>query len=273
MHMRRRCLSLVAAALAALIGSGQLSVAEAIRVGGTGSATEMLRHLGAQFAADSETRVEVIPSLGSGGALRAASSGILDIAVSGRELTAEESAKGLTHVFTVRSPYGFVTSRRAPAGLKSADVARLYGSEHSKWEDGTPVRIILRPRNDGDTALLGSLFPGLGAAIETARLRPDVPTAATDQDNADITERAAGSLAAASLVQISLEKRNLRFIALDGVEPTLENFENGKYPYGKTLYFVLSPTKKQSAESFISFLRSPRGLSALRESGILPSAN
>ena len=39
------------------------------------------------------------------------------------------------------------------------------------WYDGVPIRIVLRPRSETDTALLGELFPGLAAAM-TASCAP-----------------------------------------------------------------------------------------------------
>jgi phosphate transport system substrate-binding protein len=267
-----RSILFVTAVFAVIGGNLQIAAADVIRMGGTGAATELLKRIGATFAADNEAQVEVIPSLGSSGALRAATAGVLDVVASGRPLTPEESANGLRQVFAVRTPFGFVTSHRNPGGLKAADVARLYGTANASWDDGTPVRVILRPRSESDTALLGNLF-GLAAAIESARLRPDVPMAATDQDNADLAENVQGSLTAASLVQVKLEQRRLQFISLDGVELSLENLENGKYPYAKTMYFVLPAKKNPAAEQFIAFLRSPAGLNALRQTGNLPSEN
>jgi hypothetical protein len=39
--------------------------------------------------------------------------------------------------------------------MKSADLAKIVAAEKPTWADGTPIRIILRPRSDTDTALLG----------------------------------------------------------------------------------------------------------------------
>jgi phosphate transport system substrate-binding protein len=70
-----------------------------------------------------------------------------------------------------------------------------------------------------------------------------------------------------------MEKRGVRFVAIDGVEPSLETLESGAYPYSKTLYFVLPDRKNALAEEFIVFLNSPAGHAALRETGNLPAAD
>ena len=58
-------------------------------------------------------------------------------------------------------------------------------------------------------------------------------------------------------------------IAIDGVEPTLENFERGAYPYRKYFRFVFAHGTKPAVERFIAFLRSAEGERLLREAGNL----
>jgi phosphate transport system substrate-binding protein len=243
--------------------------ASELRVGGTGSATELLKHLGDAFAKHSETRVEVIPSLGSSGAISALGDGVLDLAVSGRSLKPEEQNKGLTVALAMRTPFVIATSHPKPEGLKATDLAGVFSASKPTWADGAPMRPILRPRSESDTILMGALFPGLAAAIEIARNRPDIPVAATDQDNAEMAERLGGSLIASTLTQLLMEKRNLRPVAIDGVEPTFSNFVGGTYPYGKDLRFVVRSNPTPATERFLAFLASPQGQDLLREAAVL----
>lgn len=193
--------------------------------------------------------------------------GVIEFSVSGRPLKAEEKAKGLTELSLLRTPYVLVTSSREPQSLKSAEVAEFFANEKSVWKNGTPVRVVLRPRSESDTAHLGDTFPGMHAAIEKVRSRSDVPVAATDQDNADAAEKIAGSLAGATYTQVLTEQRKLKLVAIDGVEPTIETFEAGSYPYGKTFTFVFPARKSPAVERFIAFMRSPHGDKIVRETG------
>jgi len=264
--MRSLALAVLLAGLASDAG------AEALRVGGTGAMTEAMRQLGARFSADTGVSFEIVPNLGSNGGLRAIAAGALDLSVAGRPLTADETARGLHEVLALSTPYVIVTSHRRPTGVKAADVAGLFSDAGATWADGQGVRVILRPKTDSDTGTMGELFPGAAAAITVARARADVPTAATDGDNADTAERTPGSLTGATYVQILLEKRNLRFVPIDGVEPSIESFERGDYKQRKLLRFVLPATGSPAAERFIAFLRSPDGIAALRGMGVLPAA-
>ena len=264
-----RVLALAACACFAAVALAAPAAGETLRLAGTGSATELLRRLGAVFKADSGIEVEVLPSLGSSGAIRALDDGVLDLAVSGRALKPEESAQGMTIAFTARTAFVLATSHADPNGLTLAGIAEAFQSERPAWSDGSPIRVILRPRAESDTALMGELFPGVAPAMAKARRRPDIPVAATDQDNADMAEQTPGSLIGSTLTQIRLEKRNLRLVPIEGVEPTFENFERGTYRYAKPLNFIVSARPAPLVERFIAFLRSPGGQSALRQAHAL----
>lgn len=246
--------------------------ADQLRIGGTGSSIGMLGKVGAKFTAATGTGVRVIPGLGSSGSIRALTDGKLDIAVSARPVKPAELAAGVRQVMMVRTGFVLATSYPKPKGFKVADLPGIYMADKPVWTDGAPIRLILRPRSETDTKLLGKLAAGMDEAIEALRLRAEVPIAATDQDNADMAERQKGSLTGTTLTQLKTEDRRLNLVPLDGVEPTFANFESGRYPFEKKLYFILRPNDVPAASQFIDFMRSPKGLAALREAEVLLGA-
>src|ERR1039458_10262879 len=66
----------VAVFFAGLLLAGNAAAAETLRLGGTGSAIEMLRQVGAQFTAATGVKIDVVFSLGSTGAIRALGDGV-----------------------------------------------------------------------------------------------------------------------------------------------------------------------------------------------------
>jgi phosphate transport system substrate-binding protein len=244
--------------------------AEWLRTGGTGSALETLRRLGAAFSKiEPDTRIEVVEGLGSSGGIAAVAAGALDFAVSGRPLgpTDNQSLKGSV---IARTPFCLASSHPTPGNVRSVDIAGLIGSANSLWADGTPVRLILRPRSESDTQLLAGYFPETAAALEKARQRNEIPVAVTDQDNAKVAENLAGSLTAISFAQMQTETPRLSLLSIDGVPPTLENLESGKYPYGKNLHIIVPANTKPALDRFIAFARSPQGRDVLQANGSLP---
>jgi phosphate transport system substrate-binding protein len=256
------------ATLAAVVFAAPAS-ADTLRAGGIGASAAMLPPLFAAFDPKGEHKLEVVPALGSSGALRAAADGMLDLAMSGRALKDEEIAQGMTQALAVRTPFLLVSSRATPGGKEGSEISEIYLAPRATWSDGSPVRIILRPLSDSDTPVLRGMFPNMVPALEAAHKRRDVPVAATDQDNADLAEKMPGSLATSTLTQVQMEQRRLHAIAIGGIEPTLSNLERGTYPYAKTLLFVLPARKSALAERFIAFLKTSEGRAALAATGNL----
>lgn len=274
--MRLFLSSVVAAGLAAVAVSGALptrgaAAAEPLRMGGTGSSVGLLSKVGEQFTAAGGAGVVVISGLGSSGAVRALTDGKLDVAVSASPLKPAQKTGGVEQVMVVRTAFVLATSRRDPKGLRVADLPGIFKADKPVWPDGAPIRIILRPRSETDTQLLGDLAPGLREAIEALRKRTEVPVAATDQDNADMAQRIKGSLTATTLTQLKTEDRPLNVVPLDGIEPTFANFASGQYRNAKKLHFIVRSGGAPAAARFIAFLRSPQGQAAMREYSVLPS--
>ena len=149
-------------------------------------------------------------------------------------------------------------------------ITALYGAPDARWDDGTPIKVILRPKGDTETTALTDAFPGMDIVLERLRARRDIPIAATDQDNADAAERMAGSLVSITATQITTEQRNLRMVAIDGVAPTFENFASGRYPLGKALYLVTRADASAATLRFVAFMHTEQGQRVLREAEVLP---
>jgi phosphate transport system substrate-binding protein len=246
------------------------SIAETLRMGGTGAGLQLLQKVGEAYAATTpDVQIEIVPSLGTSGGIRALADGAIDIGVASRALKTEEAKTGLREFGVARTAFVLVTSRSNAESLHAHEVAAAFGGE-SSWPDKSPMRIVLRPETESDTRLLEKYFPGMPQALSQARLRPEIPVAATDQDNATAAEKTQGSLTGASLVQLLTEARDLRSIRIDGVEPTLANLESGRYPYEKKLHFLVSETGSPATMAFAKFLQSQAAAATMREFGILP---
>jgi phosphate transport system substrate-binding protein len=267
----RRASLLSACLLLALVLAAP--AAAALHMGGTGSATEPLRLIGARFTAKTTIPVEVVPGLGSSGGISAAVEGVLQMIVSGRPLSPAEAALGLTPVLTVCTPYVLATSHPAPGSLDSNAIAGIYMQAAPKWPDGVPMKIVLRPKAESDNATLMALFPGMDQGLAHARTRDSIPIGATDQDNADLGEHIPGSLIGTTYSQIVTEHRALRFVAINGTLPDIDAMVTGRYPYAKRLYFIAARQATKETTDFLTFLSTPDGVQAMRESGFVACPN
>lgn len=243
-----------------------------VRVGGTGSASAAMSRLGrAAEEGALGLRVEVLPSMGSTGAIRAVADGAIDLAVSGRPLRDAERALGVVGVEVARTPFVFAVGPRVTApGITSADLAAMYRGTLVAWPDGQRARPVLRPPSDADTGILRAISPEVARAMEEAGRRPGMLVAVTNVECNDTIFRSPGAVGPSTLLQIRAEPHPLRALRWNGVEPTLENLETGRYPLAKSLHLVHRAPATEGVRRFLAFLASPAGRALLRDLGALP---
>ncbi len=245
--------------------------ATTITIGGTGCALGTMRVLAKAYQRSHHgVSIRIVPSLGSGGGIRALLAGAIDIALSARPLTRAEEAAGATAYEYGRTPFVFATANPAHAvSLSPARVVAIYAGEARQWPDKTPIRLILRPETDTDTALLEEMSPEMDTAVRAAFGREGLLTAATDQDNAALLMKIPGAFGALTLAQIISEKRQLHPIPLGGVRPDRTTIADGSYPYAKALFAVTGPRVSGATRRFIAFLASRDGRAILARIGYL----
>lgn len=243
-----------------------------IKIGGTGNALGSFRELSETFRKlHPEVKFVILPSLGSGGGIKAVNEGALDLGLSSRPLKDNELQQRSTFVEYARTPFVFVTARRGDGiAFTLQDIAKIYSGEIKDWPDGTPIRLVLRPKSDSDTVLLKNMSPEMDKAIEKALSQEGMLTAVTDQESADAIEKIRGAFGTSTLAQIISEKRSLFPLALNGVMPNMKTLAAGAYPYYKTLYIVTGPKSSPVTKQFVEFITSETGKEVLARTGHLP---
>lgn len=225
--------------------------------------------LGAEFGKrNASVTVVVVPNLGSSGGLKALRDGVLDLAISSRPLQPEETAQGMVATEYGRTPLVFATSPSVTQGLGSmAALVDAYSGKLTTWPDGKPIRLILRPKNDGDTALQQAISPEMKQAVEAALARPGMSIASTDQDAVEMLEKTVGALGVTSLSLVQTEKPNLKLLAINGVAPTTRTLADGSYRHVKTMYLVRAGATSEAAVRFAAFVASREGRQLLLNAG------
>lgn len=250
---------------------GSPAVADTVRINGTGAALGGLEAVADAYAqAYPGSRINILrPALGGAGSVKALQAGALDLAVSARPLKEGERAQGLVAQEYAKAPLVIAVAKNNQriAGLTLAELADIYAGRTAAWRDGSPLRLILRQPSDADTLLLRAISPETDAAVALALARKGMVTAMTDQESAEMLEKIPGAIGTSSLALIMAEKRALRPLPLNGVEPSLQAFADGRYPYAKALYLVMGPRPSGEARRFAEFLRSPAGRAILRRNG------
>ena len=255
-----------------LLMGGMPAAAETLTIGGTGAALATVRLLGEAAAEDRPAlSIEVLPSLGSSGGIRALQDGQIDLAVSSRPLTDAERESGLRAIHLADTPIAFVSSQSADRDLSASEVIALYASPDSRWSDGAQVRVILRPEGESQYRYLQDQIPGFMEAVAAAYRRPEIPIAPTDQENVSLARQIEGSLTAVTLAQLLTEAPELTVLSLNGVQPSPANLVDGRYPLMTRFFLVVSLPTADPVQRFLDFVQSPEAASVLSQFGQVPA--
>lgn len=278
-HGRRRSVPMQRYALAATIFFGIITGcipahAETLRLGGTGAALGTMRLMAEAYQKtkrDPEFSIEIVPNLGSGGAIKALERKAIHLGVTSRPLTQAEAAQGYSAYEYGKTPFVIAVARSDVRSLTIAQIADIYSGKQERWPDGELIRLVLRPAQDGDTSILASFSPAIKEALEKAMARPGMVIGITDQEAAIEIAKHKGGLGTTSLALLRSEKRPLHAVAINGVAPSVKNLSDGSYPYGKALYIVTRGEVEPAAARFIAFIRSAEGRRILAETGHISS--
>lgn len=273
--LRRACRPLRGGALLLLAAAAALALpapaarAGALTIGGSGTGLGAMRLLAGAFeSARPDVRITVVPSLGTGGGIRALADGAISLAVISRPLKDAERARGMTAIEYGRTPFVFATAKKdAPSGFTLQQFAEIYAGRMARWPGGEQLRVILRPRSDSDTAILEGMSPAMRRALEAARRRKGLKMAVTDQESAEAIGRIPGAIGTSTLALILSERHPLRALSVDGVDPSPRTIADGTYPYYKRLYMVAGPKTPAAARQFAAFVRSAEGRGILARTG------
>jgi phosphate transport system substrate-binding protein len=249
-----------------IFAAAQPALAEqnVVRIGGTGIALAAMREVGSSLtAADPGMEVEVLPSMGTPGGIKALAEGAIDLAVVARPLKPDEKAKGIDEVACMTTALVFASSHKAATGVTRAQLPTLYTDASPKWADGAPLTVVLRSRSGSENPYLVAAVPAMGPALEAAFKRPGLPVASTDQDNAKLAMQISGSLATMTLLQLRAERLDLSVLPFDGVMPSFRTIADKTYPFPIRICMVMAKDAAPAAKRFIAHLRSPAGKAVL----------
>jgi phosphate transport system substrate-binding protein len=252
-------------------GASARAAAVSLRVGGADCAATLFELLGLAYAANQpDLSIEVLRGMGSAGALAAASEGVVDLAVTDRALKPEELARGLVEARFLETPLVFFSSHPSTQTLNRADVGSVFDGRMNAWPDGKPIKPILRPRQDAVTKWLNEKIPGAADGLEKLRSRPEVPVAATDDDNIALAERIPNSLAAGTLLQFLSEQPRLRLVKLGGVAPSLDALDQGEAMDMAGIWIAYQRGPAPALRGFLNWLGTPAAQAIMRARGGRP---
>lgn len=250
--------------------SGLEAAENTIKISGTGGAIAVIKDMADAFRKKNPhlNILVITPPLGSKGGIRAVIEGALDIGLSNRDLLDEEKNKDVNAIEYGKSPLVFVVRTDNPlSDITVKMVEDIYAGRLVNWQDGSPIRLVVRPATDMHTITLKDLSPEMKKAVEKVLSRKGLAIAATDDENADLLEKLQGSFGVSVYAQVIAEKRNLKVLSLNGVKPAPETIANGTYPLINRCYLVIKTKPLPIVKQFADFVLSKEGQAILERLG------
>lgn len=250
--------------------------AEPILVGGTGSGSRLLQALVEEYRKTGQDPdiLVIDPPLGSGAAIKAVRMGKLHAAVSARPLEGDERNGALVEMEFARTPFVFASrDGERPGGFSLVELAKAYTGGLARWDDGAPIRLILRPNFDADTIAIRAMSPGLDEALNQALERKGMVTASSDMEALQLIGETPGSLGSTTLGLVRLTNSNVRVFPIAGHTPSARALAEGDYPWSKVLYLVHRREPGARVQALLDFLHSPEARDFLARSEHLPASH
>jgi len=277
MHKRARIL-FIAAAVAAVVSAvactpsepvEDVAPREVVRLSGSGTCIPMLRLLTDAYAAGG-VEWRYLPGLHTGGGVKGVASGELEIGAASRELTDEEIALG--GVYTPLSDDGLVIAVHPSVTLDSLttqQVKDIYAGAYANWSElgGPDLPITILDRNEDESAKIVMRKYVLGSDL---LISDKAVSLYYEPDMIEGVRSTAGAIGYFSLGYSISTDAPVTHIALDGIEPSVENIGNGSYPVVRPLGIVTSPEASDEVKAFLAWATSDEAREMLRANGYAP---
>jgi phosphate transport system substrate-binding protein len=256
-----------AAAGLALLWAG-LATAATYTIPGAGPPELGLRALAAEFMRQRPgTAIEVPPSVGIAGGLRALQSGEAVVARLARRLTEEElRSGGLQQVVYGADAVVFVTGRDVPVtNLTDAQALALFSGATDDWETlgGPPAPVLVFYREPSEIAhqAIRRHLPAFGQLKFTASAK----LANSDTEMREGLARYRTALGWMTLSTSDVRDDRIRALSFNGIAASADTVASGRYPM--KVEHVLAWRESQLNEDmrrFLAFVTSAEGAQVLR---------
>lgn len=239
------------------------SAKEKITVGGTGACQNLVKKLAKAFMLDNDGIVEVPDSIGSGGGIKMAGKGVIEIGRVARKITDKEKKYKLKYKEFALSPIVFGTkSDVGVKNLSSSDVCKIFSGKIKNWKElggkDLPIYVIGREKGDSSLSEIRKYLKG----FNKVSFPENIIIALKDLEMIEKVEGKDGAIGFGTLSNFSNAK--LKLFSIDGISPTIENVQRGKYKIFSTFAFVYKKLSGLS-KSFMDFVFSDKGKKIINE--------
>lgn len=252
--------------LTLLAACGAESNASGITITGSTSVAPFAEHLAETYQREHVGATVNVQSLGSTAGIQAALQGVAEIGMSSRDLKPAEAEK-LDQLVIARDALAVIVHpSNVLDNLTQAQVQEIFSGRVRSWAElgGPPRPIVLVIREAGS---------GTFGAFEELVMQgvPLTPAALRQGSNGAIRQVVSGDPYAIGYISLGIVDATVKPVAINGIEPSVENVEAGKYTFVRPFLFVWRKGEPPGplASSYINFVMSEEGQQTLANLGLI----
>ena len=168
----------------------------------------------------------------------------------------------------------FVHKKNPAVGLTQDQLRAVYSGRVTSWRElGVPLDAPLRPyqSRSHEAHVAFKRFMGDAPIMEPITEKEVGDMWLVSEVRADY-RNSPGAIGYIRRFHASKLKGNpdIKFLAIDGAAPTVENIQNGSYPLVAEIYAITARPREGNVARMIDFLRSPEGQRLIDASGYVP---
>jgi len=201
---------------------------------------------------------------GSTAGIEAAITGAANIGMSSRNLT--DAEKKLHAVTIAKDAIAIIVHPTNPTDNLPLDKIReVFSGKIANWKElggpDHPIDIVTREEGSGTRESFQKFVMG----------KEDISLGALVQDsNGAVRQVISSDPNAIGYISLGLVNEQVKALRITGVQPNLENVNNGRYTLVRPFLFVFSGEPAGEAKSFLEFVLSPSAQKLLLKEGLVP---
>ena len=203
-----------------------------------------------------------LADIGSDAGVNLAVSGETDLGYISRDLKDPEKGKVVSLAIGASGTAVAVAASNPVKSLTKDQVAKIFTGVITDWKDigGSPGKIRVLIRESG--AATRSAFEAYFFDGKKLPYAPNAVEVTTITETVKAINSFKESIGMVTMNASTFSDNTIDFTTIDGVAPSRENLNSGKYQVRRPLYFVYNadPTKvKPAIKAFIDFVKGPEG--------------
>lgn len=200
---------------------------------------------------------------GSSQGVTAAISGAADIGAASRELKEEEKAQGVVPTrIAIDGIAVVVHPANKVSALTAEQVKNIYRGNIKNWKEvgGDDATITLVTREESS----GTRDAFLDIIMDQENIDP---SAIVQNSTGAVRTTVAGDKNAIGYISLAKVNEEVKALAIDGVEATVDHVKDGSYQLQRPFHYVTKGEPSSLAQAFIDFVLSEEGQRLIEEEG------